>query len=107
MFWTSGDVSSGFRSQSGQPCLSFGDVHVTCSLRFTSSATPANLLAANMAAQLSLPHTCEALVGLETGSYHATAHSVRSGRPDALPTELSRLGSPPRTYAFSDLITAL
>ena len=25
-------------------------------------------------------HTCEALVGLETGSYHATSHSVTSGR---------------------------
>ena len=25
--------------------------------------------------------------------YHAATHSVRSGRPDALPTELSRLGS--------------
>ena len=34
----------------------------------------------------------KALVGLETGSYHAAAHSVRSGRPDSLPTELSRLG---------------
>ena len=58
-----------------------------------SGATPANLLAVSMAAELSLPHTCEALVGLETGSYHAATHSVRSGRPDALPTELSRLGS--------------
>ena len=30
----------------------------------------------------SLPHTCKALVGLETRSYHAAGHSVRSGRPD-------------------------
>ena len=62
------------------------------SLRFTSGVTPTNLLAASMAAEPSLPHTCKALVGLETGSYHATVHSVRSGRSDALPTELSRLG---------------
>ena len=67
--------------------------YVTHALRFTSGATPADLLAASMAAELSLPHTCKALVGLKTGSYHAAAHSVRSGRPDALPTELSRLDS--------------
>ena len=67
-------------------------VYVTCSLRFTSGTTPADLSAASMAAKQSLPHTCKALVGLETGSYHAAAHSVRSGRPDALPTELSRPG---------------
>ena len=30
-------------------------------------------------------------MGLET-DYHAVAHSVRSGSPDALPTQLSRLG---------------
>ena len=58
----------------------------------TSGATPANLLMASMIAKLSLPHTCKVFVGLKTGSYHATTHSVRSGRPDALPTELSRLG---------------
>ena len=67
-------------------------VRVTHSLRFTSGVTPADLLVANMAAKPSLPHTCETLVGLETGSYHATAQCVRSGRPDTLPTELSRLG---------------
>ena len=54
--------------------------YVTRSLRFTSGVTPADLLVASMAAEPSLPHTCEALVGLETGSYHAVAHSVRSGR---------------------------
>ena len=53
--------------------------------------TPTNLLVASMAAEPPLPHTCKALVELETWSYHATAHSVRSGRPDALPTELSQL----------------
>ena len=47
-------------------------------MRFTSGATPADLLVASMAAEPSLPHTCEALVGLETGSYHAAAHSVRT-----------------------------
>ena len=55
--------------------------------------TPADLLVASMAAKPSLPCTCRALVELETESYHAVAHSVRSGRPDVLPTELSRLGS--------------
>ena len=54
-----------------------GGVHVTHSLRFTSGAMPADLLEASMVAEPSLPHTCKALVGLKTGSYHATTHSVR------------------------------
>ena len=41
-------------------------VSVTCSQRFTSGVIPADLLVASMAAELSLPHTCKALVGLET-----------------------------------------
>ena len=77
------------------PYLSLAEAYVLCYmfLRFTSGATPADLLAASMVAELSLPHTCKALVGLETRSYHAITHSVRSGRPDALPTELSWLGT--------------
>ena len=43
-------------------------------------ATPADLLAA----ELSIQHTCGALVGLKTRSYHAA---------DVLPTALFRLGS--------------
>ena len=40
--------------------------------RFISGVTPANLLAVSMTAEGSLPHTCkQALVGLETGTYHA------------------------------------
>ena len=46
--------------------------YITHSLRFTSGVTPANLLAASMAAEPS-PHTCKAMVGLETRSYHAAA----------------------------------
>ena len=38
------------------------------------------LLVASIAAKPYLPHTCKALVGFETRSYHAAAHSVRSGR---------------------------
>ena len=96
LFWTSGDVSSGFQSQSGF-CLIQAQQRCTCcyvthSLRFTSGVTPADLLAASITVKLSLPHTCKTLVGLETRSYHAAAHSVRSGRPDSLLTELSRLG---------------
>ena len=71
-----------FQSQSGQPYSHLAEAYICVihSLRFTSGVTPANLLAASMAAELSLPHTCEALVGLKTESYHVTAHSVRSGR---------------------------
>ena len=42
--------------------------------RFTSGATPADLLVASMAAEPSLPHTCKVLVGLKTGSYNSTTH---------------------------------
>ena len=37
--------------------------YVTHSLRFTSGATPVDLLAASMAAELSLPHTCKDIGG--------------------------------------------
>ena len=53
--------------------------YVTHSLRFTSGATPADLLAASMAAEPSLPHTCEALVIRQTLyrlSYPGSALSV-------------------------------
>ena len=43
MFWTSGDVSSGFQSLGG-------GIHDICSLRFTSGETLADLLVAGMAA---------------------------------------------------------
>ena len=43
LFWTSGYVSSGFQSQSGQPYLQLGrGALITCSLKFTSGVTPAN-----------------------------------------------------------------
>ena len=51
--WTPGDIYSGFQSQSGQPLFAHvKGVHVTCSLRFTSGATPTDLLATNIAAKL-------------------------------------------------------
>ena len=87
LYWTFGDISSGFQSHGGQPYSPLAEVYVL----HVHGVTPANLLAVSMAAE-PLPHTCKALVVLETGGYHATAHSVRSGRPDALPTELSQLG---------------
>ena len=102
----------GFKARVGSTLFELsGGIHVTltCSLRFTSGVTPADLLAASMAAEPSLSHTYKALVGLETRSYHAAAHSVRSGRPDALPTEhvneFTSGGSmgarPPRQFFFS------
>ena len=82
----------GFKARVGSLIHAWWRLHVTRSLRFTSGVTPADLLAASMEAEPSLPHTCEALVGLKTGSYYAATHSVRSDRPDALPTEVSRFG---------------
>ena len=71
----------GFKTRVGSALFELGrGICVTHSLRFTSDVTPADLLVASMAAKPSLPHTCKALVGLETGSYHAATHSMRSGR---------------------------
>ena len=53
LFGTSGDVSSGFQSQSGFCLIRTWRRHtsnVTYSLRFTSGAAPADLLVASMAA---------------------------------------------------------
>ena len=50
LFWTSGDISSEFQSHSGSSHLhALLPVHIGF-LRFTSGATPANLLVATMAA---------------------------------------------------------
>ena len=69
----------GFKARVGSALFKLsGGIHVM--LHVSSGATPADLLAASMAAKPSLPHTCEALVGLETKSYHAAAHSMRSSR---------------------------
>ena len=61
-FWTSGDASSEFQSQIGQLYLHLPEACVTCSLRFASGLTPADLLTATVWNQA-----------------------------DALPTELSRI----------------
>ena len=47
------------------------------SLRFTPSAAPVDLLAANMVAEPFLPHTCEqALARLKTDIYHYVVYNV-------------------------------
>ena len=52
LFLTSGDVSSGVQSQSGQPYSHLVQAYVLhVPLRFTSCATPADLLASHMAAK--------------------------------------------------------
>ena len=51
LFWTSGDVSSGFQSQSGSALFELcGGVRDICSLRFTSGATPLTVYIASIAA---------------------------------------------------------
>ena len=56
LFWISSDVSSGFQSQSGLPYSHCGGKCNVHSLRSTSGATRANLLAAGLPPVLS-PHT--------------------------------------------------
>ena len=68
LFWISGDVSSGFQSQSGFCLIRYfcrGECNVHSS-RFTSGATLANLLAAG-AQPVTSPHAC-AEVGLGSDS---------------------------------------
>ena len=65
----------GFKARAGslirawwrRMCYTFPKIHLWCDT---------NLLVTSMAAEPSLPHTCEALVGLKTGNYHATTQSV-------------------------------
>ena len=69
LFWTSGDISSGFQSQSGQPYLhlakEFPEIHFWC----------------NTCQPLGGQHGSRAVSSMYLrgigGSYHATAHSVR------------------------------
>ena len=56
LFWISSNVSSGFQSQSGLPYSHCGGKCNVCSLRSTSGATHANLLATSLPPVLS-PHT--------------------------------------------------
>ena len=52
LFWTSGDVSSGFQNSEWAILFALGrDVCVTCSLWFTSGTTPTDLLVVSMAAE--------------------------------------------------------
>ena len=61
LFWISGDVSSGFQSQGGFPCLCALPPVCNKVLKFTSGATPAGLLVESMAAKLFHPRTCTCL----------------------------------------------
>ena len=58
LFWTSGDVCPGFQCQGGFPCLHASLPVHNRFLRFIFVVTPAELLAASMAAQPFDPHTC-------------------------------------------------
>ena len=57
LFWISGDVSSGFQSQSGLPYSHCGGERNVRSLRSTSGATLADLLVAGCTQPVLSPHT--------------------------------------------------
>ena len=98
LFGTFGDTSPGFHSQGGFPCLhALSPVHNRF-LRFTFGVTPADLLAANMAAEPFDPHTCiQALVGLKSRIKHHGSYIC--DKTDDLPTELTRPGEKKRRKA--------
>ena len=85
LFWISGDISSGFQSQSGFYFIDFfcgGKCNVH-SLRFTSSATCANLLAAGMQS-ITSPHACAYYGGTWLGFKRAIART-EDERPTIVP----------------------
>ena len=68
--WTSGDVSSVFQGQGGQPYSHLAEAYMLplLPLMFTSGATPADLLATSMAAQLfSSTHMRAGIGGAQNG----------------------------------------
>ena len=76
LFWTSGDLSLWVSKPGWADLFLLGaGIHVTCSLRFTSGATPTELFGCSACHQShSLPGTCkQALVGLETRICSAAA----------------------------------
>ena len=61
LFWTSGDICPGFQSQGGSLAWKASSTACNAFLRFTSGATPANLLTASMAAgRVPYQHVAEA-----------------------------------------------
>ena len=81
LFWTSDDVYLGFQSQGGSPCLRVS--LPSCILRFTSGVTPADLLAASMAAELFSSTYLRTSIGRARDpdlSCMLLPHSVRPGR---------------------------
>ena len=84
LFGISGDVSSGFQSQSGLPYLHCRGERNVCSLRSTSGATLADLLVAGTQPVLS-SHTVADVRLRDSNSC-----SQNICEPDTLPTELNR-----------------
>ena len=85
-FWTSGDLFSGFQSQSGQPYLRLAEAYML-HVPWDSPLVGHLLTSWQPSWQLSqsLPHTCDqALVGLEWETYH-----VRGSTDWAMPARLS------------------
>ena len=76
LFWISCSICPWFQSQGGFPHLCALSPVCNGFLRFTSGATPADLLAISMAVELFHPHTCtciQALVGIKSGMKCAAA----------------------------------
>ena len=74
LFWTSGDISSGFKSQSGQPYLHLAEaymLHVSWDSLLVQHLLTSWWLAWQPSHSL-LHIFKQALVGLETRTYHAT-----------------------------------
>ena len=84
LFWISGDVSSGFQSQSGLPYTCCGGKRNVRFLRSTSGATLADLLAASMQLVLSQ------ILLQRWGCRDSNSCSQNICEPDTLPTELNR-----------------
>ena len=101
LFWTSGDVYPGFKSQGGCPLLHVLSPACNGILIFTSGATPADLLVVNMAVELFWSTYLWTSIG-GAWVWHLLCHCPRAwDKTDAPPTELCRLGKKPICISFS------
>ena len=96
-FWTSGDISSGFQSQSGQPYSHLAEVymlHIPRDLPANLLAGTADLLAGSISAKpFSSTYLWADIGGAPNGDLLCHRSQCETRQADTLPTALWRLGS--------------
>ena len=86
LFWTSGDVSSGFQSQSGQPyshsteMYTFPEIHLWC-----DTCRPLGSQHGNQAILFHIPATCIGEARMEDLSHHRLSYAGSDPRGSTFP----------------------